>query len=142
MLGGARADPVTQLDVIEAVSHIDPAAGWCLFLCADTAGLSGAFSFGCRRGANLPGDHVPTVAGTIMPGKAVPVPGGYRVAGRWSWGSGIRHAEWVPGNTLVVGDSGRPEMRFCLFPIERVEVHDNWNVMGMRGTGSCGLFGF
>jgi alkylation response protein AidB-like acyl-CoA dehydrogenase len=68
----------------------------------------------------------------------VPVPGGYRVTGRWSWGSGIRHAEWVFGNTLVVRDGeGTPEMRFCLFPIERVEVHDNWNVMGMRGTGSC-----
>src|SRR5206468_12446529 len=60
VLGGAEADPVTQLDVIEAVSHIDPAAGWCLFLCADTAGLSGAFLSDAAVAQIFPGDHVPT----------------------------------------------------------------------------------
>jgi len=138
VLGGAEADPVTQLDVIEAVSYIDPAAGWCLFLGADTVGLCGAFLSDDAVAQIFPGDHVPTVAGTLMPGTAVPVPGGYRVTGRWSWGSGIRHAEWIFGNTLVARDGeGPPERRFCLFPIASVEIHDNWHVMGMRGTGSC-----
>ncbi|MGH8007132.1 MAG: hypothetical protein ACREQ3_08990, partial [Candidatus Binatia bacterium] len=89
VLSGAEADPVTQLDVIEAVSYIDPAAGWCLSICADTVGLSGAFLSDAAVAQIFPGDHVPTVAGTIKPGKAIPVQGGYRVTGRWSWGSGI-----------------------------------------------------
>jgi len=138
VLGGAEADPVTQLDVIEAVSSIHPAAGWCLFIGADTTGLCGAFLSDSAVEQIFSGEGLPKVAGTIMPGKAVPVPGGYRVTGRWSWGSGIRHAEWVFGNTLVVraGDGPR-ELRFCLFPIASIEIHDNWHVMGMRGTGSC-----
>ena len=37
-LGGAEADPVTQIEAIEAVSYIDPSAGWTLFIGA--GGLS------------------------------------------------------------------------------------------------------
>src|SRR6185503_14881744 len=35
-LGGAEADPVTQIDVIEAVSALDASAGWCLMVGATT----------------------------------------------------------------------------------------------------------
>lgn len=136
VLGGAEADPVTQLDVIEAVSAIDPAAGWCLFICADTLGLSGAF-LSDSAVAEIFSGGIPKVAGTIVPGKAVPAPGGYRVTGRWSWASGIRHADWVFGNVIVAREGGPRELRFCLFPVAKVEIHDNWHVMGMKGTGSC-----
>lgn len=137
-LGGAEADPVTQLDIIEAVSYIDPAAGWCFFIGAAGMGMAGAFLADAVVAQMFSGDHIPTVAGAVMPGSAVPVPGGYRVTGRWSWASGIRHAEWVLGNTLVIRDPERPpELRAVYFPIQQVEVHDNWQVMGMKGTGSC-----
>ena len=32
VLGGAEADPVTQIEVIEAVSYIDPSTGWNLLI--------------------------------------------------------------------------------------------------------------
>ena len=72
-----------------------------------------------------------------MPGRAVPEQGGYRVSGRWSWGSGIRHAEWVLVQTLVERDSQTPEVRAVVFPIAQAQVIDNWHVLGMKGTGSC-----
>lgn len=138
VLGGAEADPVTQLDLIEAVSYIDPAAGWCFFIGAAGMGLAGAFLADTAIAQMFSGDHIPTVAGAVMPGSPVPVPGGYRVTGRWSWASGIRHAEWVFANTLVVRErEGVPELRACFFPVDHVEIHDNWQVMGMKGTGSC-----
>src|SRR5262249_32458626 len=67
-----------------------------------------------------------------------PVAGGYRVTGRWSWASGIRHAEWVGGVTLVERkEEGPPESRFVMVPTSAVEIHDVWNVAGLKGTGSC-----
>ena len=77
------------------------------------------------------------MAGGLMPGRAVSEQGGYRVSGRWSWGSGIRHAEWVLVQTLVKRDSPPPEVRAVVFPVAQAQVIDNWNVLGMKGTGSC-----
>ncbi len=138
-LGGAEADPVTQLDVLEAVSRIDPSSGWCLMIGAASLGGLGAF---------LPDDSIaevfasgrpPKVAGAAAPsGTAAPVAGGYRVTGHWQFGSGIRHAEWVSAGARVAnGFDGYPRQLRLIMPRHQVKVHDNWQVMGLRGTGSC-----
>jgi indole-3-acetate monooxygenase len=138
-LGGAEADPITQIEVIEAVSYISPSAGWYLFIGAATAGLSGAFLPDAGIAEMFDG-RFPLVAGGggLRPGKLVPVDGGYRLTGRWSWGSGIRHAEWlvIPGR-VGEEDSGHSDVRISVVPTRSVEVHDNWYVMGLSGTGSC-----
>ena len=46
--------------------------------------------------------HIPTASISFFPaGKAVRENGGFRVSGRWRFNSGIRHAEWVLGGTVV-----------------------------------------
>ena len=85
-----------------------------------------------------------TIAGTINPtGRAVVVPGGYRVSGRWAFGSGILHSRWVIGNCVVIdGDgprltpSGAPELRIVIAPVSSCHVLDTWHTAGLRGTGS------
>lgn len=68
-------------------------------------------------------------------GTAEPADGGHTVTGRWSWGSGIMHADHVMVMALVtVGDAIEP--RLFLLPREDVTVHDVWHTSGMRGTGS------
>ena len=95
-LGGAEADPVTQLDVLEAVSRIDPSSGWCLMIGAASLGGLGAFLPDDSIAEVFAGGRPPKVAGAAAPsGTAAPVAGGYRVTGHWQFGSGIRHAEWV-----------------------------------------------
>ncbi|WP_420623626.1 hypothetical protein [Candidatus Poriferisodalis sp.] len=132
-VGGAEAHPVTQMDVIEAVVMIDPAAAWCMFI---TAAASGASL------AQLPDEAVdevlangfPFMAGALRPGgMAQRVDGGYRVSGRWAWGSGVEHADWV---MVPVFSDGPPLIR-ALVPTSDVILHDNWHTLGMRGTGSC-----
>ncbi|MCP4225415.1 MAG: acyl-CoA dehydrogenase, partial [Actinomycetia bacterium] len=68
-------------------------------------------------------------------GIAVPVDGGYRMTGRWSWATGVQHGDWVMVNSMVDRD-GTPEALFCMAPTDDVEVIDVWHTSGMRGTGS------
>ena len=137
MLGGAEADPMTQFDVLEAVAYIDPSAGWCLSISAALLGLCTTLLPDSAVAQMCTGDHIPTMAGALMPGKAVAVDGGYRVSGRWSWASGIRHADWVAAAVLVDrGETCPSELRNVIVPAAQVEILDNWHVAGMKGTGS------
>ncbi len=43
VMGGAEADLLTQLEVLEAVAHIDASAGWCLMIGAASLGSMAAF---------------------------------------------------------------------------------------------------
>ena len=140
VLGGAEADVVTQLDVLEAVSRMDPASGWCLMIGAASLGSLGAFLSDDAIEEIFVGGKPPKVAGAAAPSAtATPVEGGYRVTGHWRFGSGIMHAEWVSAGARVVADApaDRPRQIRMAMPKHKVKVHDNWQVMGLRGTGSC-----
>ncbi len=137
-LGGAEADPVTQMDVIEAVTYIDPSAGWCCMIGNGSISVLSAFLPDEAIAQLFAGNRPPRAAGVLMPGKAVRVDGGYRVTGRWSWASGIRHAEWLAVQTLEKANgTGRPQPRVAAIPVAEAEIHDNWHVAGLKGTGSC-----
>ena len=138
VLGGAEADLLTQLDVLEAVTCIDSSAGWCLMIGAASLGGIGAFLPDEAIDEIFAGGRPPKTCGVAMAaGKAVPVDGGYRLSGRWSFASGIRHAEWVSGGALVDRGSGdAPERISFTVRTSEVEIHDNWHVAGLQGTGS------
>ncbi len=72
-------------------------------------------------------------------GKLTTVDGGYRLSGKWSFCSGIDHAQWM----ILAGIAGMlstnppiPDIRFALVPKSEVKTIDDWNVMGLSGTGS------
>ncbi|MGW1976862.1 acyl-CoA dehydrogenase family protein [Streptomyces sp. NPDC001889] len=76
------------------------------------------------------------IPATIPPqGRARPVPGGYRLTGRWSWASGVMHADWAMMCALAETRGG-PEARVFLLPMSEVAVRDVWHTSGMRATGS------
>ncbi len=132
-VGGAEAHPVTQMDVIEAVTMIDPAAAWCMFITSAVTG--GVFaSLSDDSVDEVLADGFPFMAGSLRAGgQARRVEGGYRVSGRWAWGSGVEHSDWV---AVPVFSDGPPVIR-ALVPTNEVILHDNWHTLGMRGTGSC-----
>ncbi len=76
--------------------------------------------------------------GALSPnGVATPVAGGYSLSGRWQWGTGVMHADWVLLGALVPGGSdSKPGMSMLAAPIADVRVVDTWHVAGMAGTGS------
>jgi len=134
VLGGFEADPLLQIDVIEAVSRIHPTAGWNLFIGGTGIGLAGAFLPETTIAQVFAQGDIPLAAGVLRPwGQATPVSGGYMVSGRWPFASGIRNATWFCGGAAA--PDGTTRMIFV--PVTQVTVHDNWQVMGLQGTGSC-----
>ena len=135
VLGGAEAHPVTQMDVIEAVAMIDPAAAWCMFITASATGATLSI-LPDESAESVLADGFPFMAASLRPGGvARRVDGGYQVSGRWAWGSGVEHADWVMVPVFCQGD-GPPVIR-AVVPVSEATLHDNWYTLGMRGTGSC-----
>jgi len=133
-VGGAEADLVVQMDLIEAATLVDPAAAWSMLICSAVTGAATARVGDEALAEMYEGGRLPCMAGTLRPdGRATKVDGGYRISGRWAWGSGIHHADWVSVLTFVDGPS---PVISAVVPIADIEVHDNWHVMGMKGTGS------
>jgi indole-3-acetate monooxygenase len=84
-------------------------------------------------------------AGSANPrGRAIAIPGGYRVTGHWFFASGCMHSSALHGACKVFdGDAprlrpnGDQEVRIVFFhPKSVARIIDTWNVSGMRGTGS------
>ena len=76
--------------------------------------------------------------GALAPnGTATPVDGGYRVTGRWEWGTGVMHSDWVMvGALMPVADTDPPKLGMFIIPRSDAEVIDTWHTAGMIGTGS------
>ena len=139
VLGGAELDPLAYLDVIEALSRIESAAGWCALINCTSIAWPGAFLPDEAIGQIFAGGRVPIAAGAAGPlGRAKAVEGGYLVDGRWPFGSGIRHTEWAVAGCRIEGDRQEPPGHLMVaVPVEQVQIYDNWQVMGLKGTGSC-----
>ena len=144
-LGGAEADFDTQIAVYEEISRADGSAGWCLMAGAVSSAFAAAYMGDAAVREMFEGRTGVIHAGQLAPrGMAEREAGGYRVNGQWSFGSGCAHSAYILGSCMEMADgqpliheaSGLPEMLVVCLPREKVELLDNWNVMGLRGTGS------
>jgi alkylation response protein AidB-like acyl-CoA dehydrogenase len=141
-LDGPERPPLVFMEVIEELSRQDGSVGWCTAIAAGHGRFAGALPW--HSASEIFGSGSTVLAGTLNPvGKAIAVRGGYRVTGRWGYGSVIDHAQWVYGNCVTHDADGSrrsheeaPELRLCLFPRAAVDVTDTWHVSGLRGTGS------
>jgi 3-hydroxy-9,10-secoandrosta-1,3,5(10)-triene-9,17-dione monooxygenase len=80
-----------------------------------------------------------TAAAPLMPnGTAVPVEGGYRVTGKWSYASAVANAEYVFVTSLVE-EGGEPIPYTFLLDVAEVTVHDEWFMSGMAATSSTNV---
>jgi alkylation response protein AidB-like acyl-CoA dehydrogenase len=133
-LGGSEADPVSSLQVIQSLAYADPSTAWVTMAAALATGTGGAYLGDEAVGTMFSGDRFPVVAGQgTRPGRAVRDGDGYRLSGEWGFASGIKHAQWI--HTLgIVEDTGQP-LIFVL-PVEQATLIDNWEVMGLKATGS------
>jgi alkylation response protein AidB-like acyl-CoA dehydrogenase len=129
---GLELPPGVALRCAEAVARGNASAGWCVSI-AITSSLLVAYLPAPSRDA-LFGDGRGIAAGVWAPrGTARTVDGGVAVSGRWSFCSGITHADMMFAGCLV-DDQRIPSV--VALPKEDLQVLDTWHTLGLRGTGS------
>jgi 3-hydroxy-9,10-secoandrosta-1,3,5(10)-triene-9,17-dione monooxygenase len=70
-------------------------------------------------------------------GKVKQVEGGFRLTGRWPFSSGSTYAQWVIVGALVKPAVDKPPaLTLFLVPRSDYTIIDNWDTIGLRGTGS------
>jgi len=140
--GGPEMSLPQQVELIEILAHADAAAAWCVKIGSDS-GLFAAW-LEERAAHELYRDLDYVTAGQAPPnGRALEVDGGYRVTGRWGFGSGCTHADVIVGGCVVVGGDGQPivsggmpRVIHVLAPASGWQVEDTWFAHGLAGSGS------
>jgi len=135
-LGGTPLDPLDFCAVLEEFAYTDGATAWAVMVGNGGTGTAGGWlpDAGARR-VFVPGRPLPLVMGTPGPrGTGRPAAGGYLVTGQWSFASGCGHADWLIGGFRSAGPDGR--LMVAIVPVEQATVIDNWQVAGLRGSGS------
>ncbi len=142
-VGGEEIDFATQLEVAEELSRACGSSGWNCIANGPSGAFAGAF-LGDEAVAEIfaNGPDV-CLGGQFAPnGQATLEEGGFRLSGKWNFGSGTDYSEYVMAGFMVLVDGaprmvdGLPEMLVACMPKERVSMTDGWNVMGLQGTGS------
>lgn len=135
-LGGPGLSALEFMGVVEAAAALDGTVGW---LTGNGGGMA-------RAGGYLPAESAREIFGdplafvvssTGAVGRAVRVPGGYSVTGRWPFGSGSPHGTWfTPICAVEDREQTTGELIFVYVPRKDVLLHDNWQVSGLCATGS------
>ncbi|MBC8748377.1 alkylation response protein AidB-like acyl-CoA dehydrogenase [Paraburkholderia sp. WC7.3g] len=140
--GGDALPPPQFLAMLERIAIVDGSTAWvAAFGSANTYLASLPVETQARLYASGP-DQV--FAGGLYPLQpAERAPGGYLVSGQWRFASGCKGADWIGvgigGAPGKLGDANAGKPFTAVFPASEVEIVDNWNVVGMQGTGSHDL---
>lgn len=143
-IGGGEATPMEYTKVMDVLGGADASTAWCL---GQALGCSMASAYVDRDVALDvfgPKDAVLAWGPARGGAKAIAVDGGYKSSGLWMFASGLPHATWVGGHSIVCDANGEPRLdkdgkpvnRTMLMPISVAETIDVWHVLGLRGTGS------
>lgn len=141
-VGGLEVSPAVSSEVFETLARGDASCAWVAFIGATSGSalsgvpVSAAQQIFTRPDSMMTGVFAPT-------GKAHRVTGGFRVSGRWQWGSGSQNADWVLGGCILMengepllDEHGRPRNHMVVLPASDIEFIDSWHVSGLCGTGS------
>src|SRR5215471_8473486 len=87
------------------------------------------------------GDDPEAVASSSLAPRAAakPVAGGWRLSGRYPFSSGCDFAQWAILGVFL-GERGDPRhIAYLLVPLAEIDIADDWQTLGLLGTGSKSL---
>ncbi len=79
-----------------------------------------------------------TVASSFLPAEVrlEREEGGYKVSGRWRFSSNVDHCQACIVLIMVPKEGQPPKQYFALLMRDQYQIEDNWNVIGLTGSGS------
>jgi alkylation response protein AidB-like acyl-CoA dehydrogenase len=141
--GGDETEPAVYVAAIEELARHDASLAWNTFA-INSASLIAAYLEPAASRAVFADPRSVVAWGPPNASRAHAVDGGYRLTGRWDFGSGCRQARWIGAHCHVVEADGalrlnrfgQPTVRTLLFPAEDATLLDTWQTIGLRGTAS------
>ena len=133
-VGGHQADEDIVAEVLAQISRGCPSTGWMCTIMLISNLIPALLADEAADEIYATTDL--RITTTIAPtGQAVPVDGGYRVSGQWTWNTAGVHSNWFAPGCIVPGeeDSGP---RLVLMPTTEVKHQDNWRAAGMAGAAT------
>jgi 3-hydroxy-9,10-secoandrosta-1,3,5(10)-triene-9,17-dione monooxygenase len=141
--GGYQVDMRTYMDVVAEIGRGDTSTAWIVSLISGANWMAAAVFpeetqqevFGTQGGARVTGVLAPRQCSVQR------VEGGYLIEeGKWGFNSGSYHSNWVGLGIPLLNERGEVvDQGFALLPSEDVERLNDWNVIGMQGTGSTSV---
>ncbi|HRF08575.1 MAG TPA: acyl-CoA dehydrogenase family protein [Xanthobacteraceae bacterium] len=135
--GGYELSPSVHIRACADIGNVCSAASWVLMVCVAHDYIIGRFPEECQREV-YEGDPDNLIAGSLAPaGVMEPVEGGWRLTGRWQFGSGCDHSPWfIFGTRHPNAKPEDPTNYHVMVPLSDVVIEDTWHTLGMRGSGS------
>lgn len=137
--GGSGMSPAAFLALVERISEADGSVGWVASFGSASVYLA---ALPKATQATMYKDSPDLVfAGGLFPIQpATQVDGGWIVNGTWKFASGCKGADLL-GVGIGTGTPGQAggKPRTAVLDPSKVEIVDNWDVMGLCGTGSHDL---
>jgi 3-hydroxy-9,10-secoandrosta-1,3,5(10)-triene-9,17-dione monooxygenase len=136
--GGYEHDHEVAFDIaVELGKSTCGSSAWCLNYLADHACMLALFPEEAQHDVWSRNNAACIATSAAPTGKVAPAAGGYRLDGRWSWCSGLRHSQWIMiGGLVQRPGEDHPDMRLYLVPVAELKQDDTWYCAGLRASGS------
>jgi alkylation response protein AidB-like acyl-CoA dehydrogenase len=133
--GGDEMTPGEFIRIIERIAEVDGSAAWVASFGHASAYIA-ALPIPTLEIIYKDGPDVSVCGALFPPHVAKAVDGGLEVEGRWKFGSGTTGADLVGVGIKAEGMNDGGLARMALMTRDKVGIAPNWDVNGLRGTGS------
>ncbi|HEY3611099.1 MAG TPA: acyl-CoA dehydrogenase family protein [Pseudonocardiaceae bacterium] len=135
-LGGLRVPLPAIVEIIENLAHADGSLAWCVTVANVSASLLAGVDEDEARVVAAEPEKLITAGGFPPTGQGRRTDGGYELSGRWTFASGCMAATWFIAGMMAEQADGPPKPLIAYVPASAVRIVPNWDVTGLRATGS------
>ena len=135
ILGGKETPFPTFIEFAQAVATADGSAGWCVTQGSVLSSLARFLPTDVAKSVWTTPD-VSLANGPKIEATTVKVGDNFVLSGSWWFSSGINHATWLLGVATQKKNKESESAIWHLFKKSEAQILKNWDVAGLRGTGS------